>query len=254
MAGGFGMTSMRSFKLMAIVWCASLGLVLLSVPGVRAQEGFRAWVGLHDPAHLGWLENENRLDELCGGSSTLTDCYSEYLSPQVSVYPLHLEPDSSSRRIGDLIVIAVPGRGLSSYFRVEGARQGAPFTPELFLQDWGYGPYFHQTVAAQSGNWFKLPRGPWQDEVWIKRESESQHSTVILVQPGDIIEMRGSSWYVIAAEPEALLLRPEQPADFWCEQGDPPAVIPAKPTRFSRGELLDSDGHLVFRLKYLKGC
>jgi hypothetical protein len=167
---------------------------------------------------------------LCTDSSTLADCHSEHLAPLVSVYPLHIEPDSSSRRIGDLIVDAVPGRGLRSHFRVAGSRQTrqtTPFTPDLFLQDWGYGPYFHQTVSAQSGNWFKLPRGPWEDEVWVHRESESEHSSVILVQPGDIVEISGSSWYVIAAEP---------------------------PTRFSREELLDSDGRLVFRLKYLKGC
>jgi hypothetical protein len=87
--------------------------------------------------------------------------------------------------------------------------------------------------------------------VWVHRESESEHSSVILVQSGDIVEISGSSWYVIAAEPDALLVRAEQPADFWCEQGDPPSVTPSEPTRFSREELLDSDGRLVFRLKYL---
>jgi hypothetical protein len=235
-------------------WYVFLGLVLLSAPEISSQEIFRAWVGLYDPAQIGWLENENRLGELCTDSSTLTDCNSEHLAPSVSVYPLYMEPDSSSRRIGDLIVVAVPGRGLGSYFRVVGSRQTTPFTPDLFLQDWGYGPYFHQTVSAQSGNWFKLPRGPWEDEVWVHRESESEHSSVILIQPGAIVEMSGSSWYVIAAEPDALLVRAEQPADLWCEEGDPPAVTPSDPIHFSRAELLDSDGHLALRLKYLKGC
>ena len=172
----------------------------------------------------------------------------------VSVYPLHIEPDSSSHRIGDLIVVVVPGRGLTSHFRVVGAQRSTPFTPDLFLQDWGYGPFFHQTISAQSGNWFRLPRGPWEKEVWVRREGESEQSSMIPLRTGDIIEMKGSSWYVIAAEPDALLLRAEQPADLWCEEGDPPPVTPAEETRFSREELLDSDGHLVVRLKYLKGC
>jgi len=77
---------------------------------------------------------------------------------------------------------------------------------------------------------------------------------VILIQPGAIVEMSGSSWYVIAAEPDALLVRAEQPADLWCEEGDPPAVMPSDPIHFSRAELLDSDGHFALRLKYLKGC
>ncbi len=227
---------------------------LLSATEVHAQEGFRAGVGLYDSAHLEWLENKNRLGKLCTDSSTLADCRSEHLAPSVSEYPLHIEPDSSSRRIGDLIVEAVPGEGLSSHFRVAGSQQITPFTPDLFLQDWGYGPYFHQTVSARSGNWFKLPRGPWEDEVWVHRESESEHSSVILVQPEDIVEMSGTSWYVIAAEPDALLVRAEQPADFWCEEGDPPSVTPSESTSFSREKLRDSDGHLAFRLKYLKGC
>lgn len=248
------MTSLRILDLVGKGSSVFLGLVLLSAPGVHAQEGFRAWVGIYDSAQLGWLENENRLGKLCTDSSTLADCRSEHLAPLVSVYPLHIEPDSSSRRIGDLIVDAVPGRGFSARFRVAGSQQMTPFTPDLFLQDWGYGPYFHHTVSAQSGNWFKLRRGPWQDEVWVYRESESEHSSVILVQPGDIVEIGGSSWYVMAAEPDALLVRAEQPPDFWCEEGDPSAVTPSEPTRYSREEILGSDGRFVFRLKYLKGC
>jgi hypothetical protein len=231
-----------------------VALLVGATPAVHSQEGFRAWVGLYDRAHLGWLENENRIGELCKDSSTLNECYSEHLAPSVSVYSLYIEPDESSRRIGDLIVAAVPGRGLSSLFRAAGSRQATLFTPDLFLQDWGYGPHFHQTVSAQSRDWYKLPRGPWNSAAWLRRESESTHSSVIAVQSGDIIEMSGSGWYVVAAEPDALVLRVEQPADLWCEEGDPPALTPSESTRFSRAELLDSDGHLVFRPKYLKGC
>jgi hypothetical protein len=248
------MTSVRILELVRKGRFVFLGLVLLSASGVHAQEGFRAWVGLYDSAHLDWLENQNRLGKLCTDPSTLAECRSEHLAPLASVYPLHMEPDSSSHRIGDLTVSAVPGKGLRSHYSIAGSQQSTPFTLDLFLQDWGYGPYFHQTMSAQSGSWFKLPRGPWEDEVWIHRESESKRSTVILVQPGNIVEMSGSSWYVIAAEPDALLVRAEQPADHRCEQGDPPSVAPSEQTRFTREDLLDSNGHLVFRLKYLKGC
>jgi hypothetical protein len=248
------MTSGRNLLLPVKRWTLLLGLSLVSAPSVFDQESFPAWVGLHDPAHNGWLENENRIGELCGDPATLPDCYLKHLAPLISVYPLHSRPDSSSRRMGDLVVAAVPGRGLSSYFRAAGERQAIPFTPDLFLQDWGYGIYFHQTFAEQTGNWFKLPFGPWAEEVWVQREWESENSTLILLQAGNILEMNGSSWFVVAAERDALILRPEQPADFWCEEGDPPPVTPVEKTRFTRQELLDPDGHLVFRLKYLKGC
>jgi hypothetical protein len=235
-------------------WLAFLVLGALWAPGVRSQEGFRAWVGLYDPGQLGWLENENRLRDLCTDSSTFARCYSENLAPLVSLYSLHAEPDSSSRLIGDLIVVAVPGRGLSAHFRAAGSQQAVRFTPDLFLQDWGYGPYFHQTISGQSGNWFRLPQVPWGEEVWLYRESESELSSVLVVRAGEIVENDGSSWYVIAAETDALLVRAEQPADLWCEEGDPPALTPTEPTRLSREALLDADGHLAIRLKYLKGC
>ena len=249
------MRAARVLVTMGRWWLVLSGLAAVSVSAAHAQPGFRAWVGLHDPAHLGRLENENRIRELCTESSTLAECYAEHLAPSIATYPLYAEPDTGSRLIGELLVTATPGRGLNAHFRVAGARDALMFTPDLFLQDWGYGPpFFHQTVSAQRGAWFQLPRRPWGEPVWLYRPSEREHDTVAFVQAGDIVEMRGSGWYVISAEPDALVLRPEQPADIWCEEGDPPPLRPADATRFSRAELLDADGHLVFRLKYLKGC
>jgi hypothetical protein len=232
-----------------------VAMLVFSVPAeARSQETFRAWLGLYEPAHLGWLENENRIGELCTDPATLTECYAEHLGSKVSVHELYRQPDESSERIGELIVVAVPGRGLSAHFRPARARHSIPFTPDLFLQDWGYGPYFHQTLSEQRGNWFQLPPDPWEGHVWLRRELERGMSPVIAVRSGDIIELGGSGWYVVAAEPDALLLRAEQPGDLWCEEGDPPPLTPAEPTRSSRAELVDPRGHLMFRLKYLKGC
>lgn len=41
-----------------------------------AQEtGFRGWVSLIAEGRLGWLENENRLGELCREARDLDTCY-----------------------------------------------------------------------------------------------------------------------------------------------------------------------------------
>ena len=218
------------------------------------EVGFRAWVGLYDPAHLGWLENENRLGELCPDPSRLAECYEEMLRPAVSVYGLYRAPDSTSTRVGDLIVVAVPGRGLSAGFLPAGSSRAIPFLPDLYLQDWGYGPYFHHTFLNQRGNWFQLPADPWDGDVWIDRESEREGSTVMVVQSGDLIAMGSSDLFVVDAESDALVVRAEQPGDLWCTGGEPPQTIPTEPARMSRAELTDSRGHLMFQLKNLKGC
>jgi hypothetical protein len=237
-------------------WAPLLGLAVLvmAVPAdAQSRDGFRAWVGLYDPASLGWLENENRIDELCRDAADPGRCHTDQLTPAISVYPLHREADASSPRIGDLVVAAIPGRGFSAHFRPAGSSRAAPFEPDLQLRDWGYGPYFHQTVLAQQGDWFRLPPHPWDGPVWVQRGSDGEDS-LIRVQAGDIIELAGDGSYVVAAEPDALVLRPEQPADMWCDAGEPPPIVVTPVRRVSRAELSDAVGRLVFRPRYLKGC
>ena len=201
----------------ARIWALSACLVLGFTLEARAQGEFRAWVGLYDPGQLGWLENENRIDELCRDSLDLSECYRTMLGPSVHVHPLFAEPDERSDRIGELIVVAVPGRGLSSHFHRSGSGEGVSFSPDLFLQDWGYGPFFHQTLSLQRGSWFQLPPAPWEEAVWLRREESSPGSAVLAVRAWHVLEMGGAGWFVVSAEADAL-------------------------------------GHLAFRPKYLKGC
>jgi hypothetical protein len=233
---------------------ASCALVLgwLGAP-VAAQE-FPAWVGLYEPSQLRWLENENRITELCRDTAELDACYAEMLGPRLHGFDLFTEPDASSDRVGALIVVATPGRGLSAHFRPAESDEPVSVRPDVFLQDWGYGPYFHQTFLERRGDWYRLPPGAWPRAVWLRHRPEVGDALVVSVVAGDIIEMDESGWYVVEAEAEALLLRPEQAGDVWCEEGDPPPVVPVEPVRRSRSELRDSLGHLSFSPKYMKGC
>ncbi|MCP5056277.1 MAG: hypothetical protein GY937_06055 [bacterium] len=229
-------------------------LMLLAAPAIHAQEGFRGWVGLHGSERHGWLENENRIGELCADAADLGACRAEMLAPAVDVYALHAEPNETSPHLGDLLVQATPGRGLTVQFRAAKSGTAVSFVPDVFLQDWGYGPYFHQTIVEQDGDWFQLPPDPWDAPVWLRRGSETSRPSIIYVQPQDIVEIQGKGFYVVAVEPDALLLRAEQPADLWCREGDPPPLIADEPTRYSRADLVDARGHLIMRPKYMKGC
>lgn len=221
----------------------------------RGQVPFRAWVSLQGSAPLARLENENRISEICTDSEVQSDCYSQQLAPSVVSVPLHAGPDGRVPQAGELLVVVVPGRGLSAFYRPAQASI-APvfFTPDLFLQDWGYGLLFHQTIADQRGDWFKLPPGPWASPVWLHVPHGTGSSFVIEVQAGEIIDIEGTGWYVVSSGRDHLMLRPEQPGDFWCYEGDPPPIEETQSTRFLRAELLDADGHLAIRPKYLKGC
>ena len=224
------------------------------------QDAFPAWVALYDPRELLRLENENRIDELCANSTNMDRCYADAFAPSVVAHALRAGSRDDAESIGELIVVAVPGRGFSAFYFPGGRERPAddepatPFTPDLWLADWGYGPYFHQTIVGREGDWFRLPPGPWQNEVWIERTAADEMGLLIEVRAGEILEMGGSGYVVLSAEREALVLRAEQPADMWCEPGDVPAIVPDEGIRWTRDELSDARGHLRFTIKYLKGC
>ena len=111
-------------------------VLAVAVTGAAGQEGaFRAWVGLHNPERVGWLENENQVSNLCSSAEDLGSCYGEMLAPAIDVYLLYVDRDTTSPSIGDLIVATVPGRSLTGYYRPIDAGQGIPFHPDVFLQD-----------------------------------------------------------------------------------------------------------------------
>lgn len=218
------------------------------------QTGFRGWISLVAEGRVGWLENENRLDELCREGGDLNACHRAHLAPAIDVYSLRTDPDSSSEVVGELIVTAVPGRGLASYYRAASATQAVLFTPDVFLQDWGYGPpYFHQTFLEERDGWYRLPIDPWNTPVWLDGNAVGGLFELRL-RAGDIIELGGQGFYVLDTAERALSVRPEQDADMWCEAGDPPPLRPAEPRLLEWRDLVDDRGHLLVSPKYMKGC
>jgi len=227
-------------------------LIVCALP-VRAQSVFRGWVALYGEDQLAWLSNEYRLDALCPEPSTAERCRAEMMEPSISAYELRTTPDERAESLGVLTVVATPSEALEATWRGMGSEESSPFEPDLYLADWGYGPYFHQTFRERRGAWFLLPPGPWPAEAWLRRETESDDD-VLAVFPEEIVEMDGDGWVVVASEAEALTMRPEQEGDMWCQAEEPPAIRPVEPTRFPRERLLDERGHLKVRPKYMKGC
>ena len=231
---------------------AVLGALLGSpVPG-EAQSVFRGWVALYGDDQLSWLSNEYRLDRLCPDPETADACRAEMMRPLVVARELRRAPDPAAPSAGRLRVIATPSQALRVEWLAPGSTEPVPFEPDLFLADWGYGPYFHQTFTERVGSWYALPAAPWPEPVWL--EVDSIGDRVRSVGPEEIVEMDGEGWIVLEAGPDALTMRPEQEADMWCRPEEPPPLRPVEPSRFTRVELLDGRGHLKIRPKYMKGC
>ena len=235
----------------------ALLLGLLSPVSAAGQApGFPAWFGLFTRSSVDRLSNEYRLDALCPAPADGEACRRKAMSPSLDVFVLHHAPDTASPRIGEIVVVATPGRPLAGYFRDTLGNSAEWFEPDVYLADWGYGPpYFHHTISALEDGWVQVAPGPWDGPAWVELSGDVRADNILTVMQGDIVELDGEvGMFVTRASPDALWMRPEQAADMWCEEGDPPPLSSDAPRQFRRGELLDSAGRLRIRPKYMKGC
>ena len=166
--------------------------------------------------------------------------------------PLHAAPNASAPSRGSLLLIAAPGKGLRFFYvPVSG---GAPreFQPDLTLHDWGYGPYFHQTYLEQRGTWFLLPQDPLPAGTWLNARDLDEEPHVLSLS--GIVDSPRGRVVILAIDGDLVRARAEQPADMWCEDGNPPALKPSTELRISKRDLYSRTGHLLVSPSYMKGC
>jgi hypothetical protein len=217
-----------------------------------------AWIGLFNNELLGWLENENRLDELCTAEPSTPgwhECRVAKMEPKVAVIPVRSEPHVSAKRLGEILLVAMPGKGLRAFASAD--RHVERFTPDLYDSDWGYGPFFHQTILARRGTWCRVPV-PSMGAAWVNAEdwmgAGSFDDLKRTVSPEDIITSSRGDMFVLGVDSRALRVRPQQKRDMWCEGGEPPPLVPWQETRIPFEQLFDSKGHLLIGYKYKRGC
>jgi hypothetical protein len=230
--------------------------VVIPAERLNAERAQIGWVSLVPDSLVAWLENENAIERLCpnmGDATATARCRTDKLAPKALDVPLTDAPAADARPRGVLRITATPGKGLSfAFVNTTGAAQ--TFTPDLFLADWGYGPFAHQTYIARNDAWFELPADPFPWPVWLDTRALASTPNVQLLQPGDIVTMPAGDFTIVSVDSAAVVARAEQAGDMWCDEGAAPVVKAAPAKRFERSELYDLRGHLVVRLKYLKGC
>jgi hypothetical protein len=172
------------------------------------------------------------------------------MQPKVAVMTVRTLPRDSAARRGAIVVVATPGRGLTAHASSGGV--ATAFEPDLFDGDWGYGPYFHQTIVNRQGSWYQVPIDALPGPAWLNAVEWSGAADVQDVD--GIISTPQGDMVVLGIADRELRVRPEQPADMWCESGEPPPLKPWKEIRIPFRELFNPTGHLLITRKYTRGC
>ena len=166
--------------------------------------------------------------------------------------PLWEVPEDESLLVGTLIIDFSAEKGLTARFQPNGGRV-VPFVPDLYDQDWGYGPWFHHTVLETKGGWAKFPKNPFPTPVWVNLDAAFGDVAPISVYPGEVYVFNGKNVVITEMVGDRILMRPEQPADMPCEGNEPP-IKEVTPTVLHRSDLFDADGHLKLTVAHMRGC
>lgn len=212
------------------------------------------WVGFWNQEMLIWAENENRLLSLCPKSLKHEEqikCKVDQLSEKHWTIPVYKDPNTESSKMGEIIISIKPGKPFYSSFK---SPQGEiiPFETDLYDLDWGYGPYFHQTILEQRGEWVKIPLVSITS-AWINPRVGIQNIDVFTIRKGIVYELESESIVILGIEKNTMSYRLENVSDLWCDEGNPPKLPPDNRKTIKIKNLFDKD-HLLLNIKYKRGC
>lgn len=240
------------------------GGLLMPAPSIakdNAPVPYKAlgWVGLFDDSILDWLDKEDfqlreRCDDDAENEADLKTCLGRHLKPILLSIPLRSKPDGQSSPRGSIEIEAIPGDGIRAFYRPPEGGRRQKFTPDLFLNDFSYGPYFHQTMLDRQGNWVKLPPHPFPAPVWIHLADLEGEPDFIFLESGMIVTFQERGYVIEDVKPTFVTLRKEQEADMACNSRIPPPRKPMPRAKVPLADLYDEDMHLLLDIRYPKGC
>lgn len=244
----------RSWILVSIV----ITCAICPITGQTQPTHNVGWVGLYNQQLIDWLENVNRMRELCApaeeGSAAYDACRHAQTVSKTIELRLFAAPTDTALPVGAIRLVATPGTGLAAFFVPGGNRPPRRFQPDLYDSDWGYGPYFHETYLDRRGPWFRLAEGPFPKGSWLDSRELAPEPVVETLEPGDIVTTPRRDLYIIGIDAAAVRARLEQPRDMWCEGGLEPPLKPFRTLVIPFSKLYDATGHLVIHVKYTRGC
>lgn len=210
------------------------------------------WLGLFHWDLIAWLDNPHRLAEICPANKA--ECLANAKKEKVLTLELHAKADKASSLLGNLVIIALPGKGLYHAFKPVGGK-AQPFKPDWHDSDWNYGPFYHQSVSAQQDNWFQLPSNPFPQAVWLDATplKGKRGFPVAKLDDHKVYLLDGEGVVITQVAADKISLRPEQPIDMPCD-GDEDPLEEGTEKSIPYADILDADGHFKLKPKYMRGC
>ena len=211
------------------------------------------WLGLFNWDLIAWLDNPHRLAEICPDNKP--ECLAKAKKEKVLTLPVRKQPDEKSELLGNLVVIAMPGKGLFHAFKPVGEK-AKTFKPDWHDKEWNYGPFYHQSIVGQKDEkWFQLPKNPFPQAVWLDATPLKGKRGFPLGKLEDhkVYDLNGNGVVIGKIDGDTVTLRPEQPIDMPCD-GDEDPLEEGSENQMPYADLLDADGHFKLRPKYMRGC
>lgn len=199
------------------------------------------------------LDNLNQIDALCKSENHSAACLEKNLSTASKVLPLYNSPEDP-QPFGAFLIRFTPGEsGSAAYVPLKnGGGPIFPVTLDMFDSDWGYGPpYFHQTMLDSKNGWYRIAVPNASVETgWVKLTNPH----ILTYQKGDIVSFKDKTYTILEVKKDSVSVRDEQPADMWCDAGNPPAIKKFEPITIPMKNLYDEGCHLLMKTTYTRGC
>ncbi len=208
-------------------------------------------IALYKHDLTGWLENENRMNEICPTQDKA--CVVKALLARTDKMSVYDHP--AGKIIANLEVVYTPGKGMTTNLTQDGKTY--PFKPPIYDNDWGYGPYFHATMLDQQGAWKQIVL-PSIQSGWVELpEAEilelAQYKESVYTLLGSITPSR-PVFVIVKSNNESLTVRDEQPSDMDCAAGGSPPLAPFKEQVIPLSHIYDDNCNLLLVPAYPRGC
>ena len=240
-----------------IILLAIFLLLPISTLAAEARElSSIGWGGLWNEEMIEWAENGNRIYKLCPKSmskDSYEKCRKNQLAKKTWIIQTYKSPGKTSEKVGEILITVKPGSSFIASFK-DNKGEIKDFEPDLYDQDWGYGPFFHQTILDRKQYWIKIPIISLDTPVWINPRDDIKYLDIITITEGVVYMLDSESIVITKIEGDTLSFRIEQQSDMWCDAGTPPKLDASEPKKINIEQLYDNNKHLKLDIKYKRGC